>query len=57
MTQPRTAPDDGIAARRAALHLIEQATGGQRLLSETIGAGALERLSPPDRARAQRLAT
>ncbi|WP_334063793.1 RsmB/NOP family class I SAM-dependent RNA methyltransferase [Limimaricola cinnabarinus] len=57
MTQPRTAPDDGIAARRAALHLVEQATGGQRLLSETIGAGALERLSPPDRARAQRLAT
>ena len=58
MTQDRaTPPDDGIAARRAALHLIEQATGGQRLLSETIAAGALERLSPPDRARAQRLAT
>jgi 16S rRNA (cytosine967-C5)-methyltransferase len=58
MTQDRaTAPDDGIAARRAALHLIEQATGGQRLMSETIAAGALERLSPPDRARAQRLAT
>ncbi|MGR3465170.1 RsmB/NOP family class I SAM-dependent RNA methyltransferase [Limimaricola sp.] len=57
MTPDRTAPEDGIAARRAALHLIEQATGGQRLLSETIGAGALERLSPPDRARAQRLAT
>ncbi|WP_341211056.1 transcription antitermination factor NusB [uncultured Limimaricola sp.] len=56
-TAPATASDDGIAARRAALHLIEQATGGQRLLSETIAAGALERLSPPDRARAQRLAT
>ncbi|PSK88564.1 16S rRNA (cytosine967-C5)-methyltransferase [Limimaricola soesokkakensis] len=58
MTQARaTSPNDGIAARRAALHLIEQATGAQRLLSESIAAGALERLSPPDRARAQRLAT
>ncbi|WPY93828.1 RsmB/NOP family class I SAM-dependent RNA methyltransferase [Limimaricola variabilis] len=58
MTDARaTAPDDGLAARRAALHLIGQATGSQRLLSESIAAGALERLSPPDRARAQRLAT
>lgn len=58
MTDARaTAPDDGLAARRAALHLIGQATGSQRLLSESIAAGALERLTPPDRARAQRLAT
>jgi 16S rRNA (cytosine967-C5)-methyltransferase len=40
MTDARaTAPDDGLAARRAALHLIGQATGSQRLLSESIAAG------------------
>lgn len=47
----------GIAPRRAALSLLMQVTEEGRLLSELIGQGALDRLSAPDRARAQRLAT
>lgn len=47
----------GLAARRAAHVLISQATSEGRLLSEAIGAGALDHLAPEDRARAQRLAT
>ncbi len=50
MTQP------GLAPRRAAHYLIDQVTQEGRLLSELIGAGALEHLPPEDRARAQRLA-
>ncbi len=57
MTQTRDSADDGLAARRAALHLIDEATSGHRLLAEVIGGGALAHLSPADRARAQRLAT
>ncbi|SDE60014.1 RsmB/NOP family class I SAM-dependent RNA methyltransferase [Limimaricola pyoseonensis] len=58
MSQAQTpAADDGMAARRAALFLIDEAVSGRRLLSESIAQGALERLSPADRARAQRLAT
>ena len=47
----------GLAPRRAAHHLLMQVTDAHRLLSEAIGAGALDPLAPPDRARAQRLAT
>lgn len=54
MTQ--TQGQSGIAPRRAALYLIGQVTGEGRLLSELIGQGALDRLDPADRARAQRLA-
>lgn len=51
-------PDtSGLAPRRAAHHLLQGVTGEGKLLSEMIGAGALERLDPADRARAQRLAT
>ena len=46
----------GLAPRRAALHLIDQVTGEGKLLPELIGAGALQHLAPEDRARAQRLA-
>ncbi|MCB5199386.1 methyltransferase domain-containing protein [Loktanella sp. TSTF-M6] len=47
----------GLAPRRAAHHLLQQVTTEGRLLSELIGAGALDHLEPQDRARAQRLAT
>lgn len=46
----------GLAPRRAALHLIDEITGNGKLLSELVGAGALQHLAPEDRARAQRLA-
>ena len=49
--------DSQLDARRSAIYLLDQVLGEGRLLSECLGAGALERLSPPDRARAQRLAT
>jgi 16S rRNA (cytosine967-C5)-methyltransferase len=48
---------DGTAARRSAIYLLDQVLGEGRLLSECLGAGALDRLAPEDRARAQRLAT
>ncbi|HEY0213826.1 MAG TPA: transcription antitermination factor NusB [Paenirhodobacter sp.] len=44
-------------ARRAACALLIGVTEDRQTLSEQIGAGALEGLSPPERARAQRLAT
>ncbi|WP_238371899.1 RsmB/NOP family class I SAM-dependent RNA methyltransferase [Heliomarina baculiformis] len=44
-------------ARRSAIYLLDQILGDNRLMSECLSAGALERLSPQDRARAQRLAT
>lgn len=47
----------GLAPRRAALHLLDQVIGEGKLLPELIGDGALQHLSPEDRARAQRLAT
>lgn len=47
----------GLAPRRAAWHLLEEITGEGRLMSELIGAGALDHLPADDRARAQRLAT
>ena len=47
----------GLPARRAAHHLLQQVTTEGRLLSELLGAGALDHLPVDDRARAQRLAT
>lgn len=41
--------------RRSAAWMLDQIIGEGRLLSELIGAGALDRLEPADRARAQRL--
>ncbi|MGR3712693.1 MAG: RsmB/NOP family class I SAM-dependent RNA methyltransferase [Shimia sp.] len=46
----------GVQTRRSAVFLLDQVLGEGRLLSEVIGSGALERLDPADRARAQRLA-
>ncbi|MDW4498388.1 RsmB/NOP family class I SAM-dependent RNA methyltransferase [Sulfitobacter sp. D35] len=48
--------DTGIAARRSALYLLDQVLGEGRLMSELQATGALDALSPADRARAQRLA-
>jgi len=48
--------DDGTAARRSAIYLLDQVLGEGRLMSECLAAGALDRLEPADRARAQRLA-
>ena len=45
------------SARRAAGYLLDQIMGEGRLMSELITTGALDRLPPEDRARAQRLAT
>jgi len=47
----------GYQARRSAVHLLDQVMDKGRLLSEVIGGGALQKLVPEDRARAQRLAT
>ncbi|MEP4196523.1 MAG: RsmB/NOP family class I SAM-dependent RNA methyltransferase [Aliishimia sp.] len=47
----------GIPARRSAAYLLDRILGDGKLMQELIGEGALDRLSPPDRARAQRLAT
>lgn len=44
-----------LTPRGAALHLLTQILGDGRLLSELLGQGALDRLLPADRARAQRL--
>lgn len=49
--------DIGLPARRSAIYLLDQIMGEGKLMSEVIGAGALDRLDPADRARAQRLAT
>ena len=48
--------NSGVQTRRSAVYLLDQVLGEGRLMSELIGAGALERLEPQDRARAQRLA-
>jgi len=47
----------GLGPRKAAVFLLDQVIGEGKLLSELIGEGALQRLEPEDRARAQRLAT
>lgn len=47
---------DGLAPRKAALYLVDQVTGQGRLIPELVADGALQHLSPQDRARAQRLA-
>jgi len=47
----------GNQARRSAVYLLDQVMDKGRLLSEVIGGGALQKLVPEDRARAQRLAT
>ncbi|WP_424831825.1 RsmB/NOP family class I SAM-dependent RNA methyltransferase [Ruegeria sp.] len=47
--------DNPTAARRSAIYLLDQILGEGRLLSECLAAGALDRLDPEDRARAQRL--
>lgn len=48
--------DTGLQARRSAIYLLDQILGEGRLMSELLGAGAIDRLEPQDRARAQRLA-
>lgn len=48
--------DKALSARKAAIYLLDQVIGQGKLLSELIQGGALEHLTPPDRARAQRLA-
>lgn len=47
--------DNATAARRSAIYLLDQILGEGHLLSECLAAGALDRLAPEDRARAQRL--
>ena len=47
--------DNATAARRSAIYLLDQILGEGRLLPECLAAGALDRLPPEDRARAQRL--
>lgn len=41
--------------RAAAIHLLDQILGEHRPLSDLLATGTLDHLSPPDRARAQRL--
>ncbi|MAP15632.1 RsmB/NOP family class I SAM-dependent RNA methyltransferase [uncultured Sulfitobacter sp.] len=49
--------DTGVQARRSAVYLLDQILGDEpRLMSELLAAGALDKLPPDDRARAQRLA-
>ena len=48
--------DTGVQARRSAVYLLDQVLGEERLMSELLASGALDRLAPDDRARAQRLA-
>ncbi len=55
MTDKRT--DTGVQARRSAVYVLDQVLGEGKLMSEVLAAGALDRLEPADRARAQRLAT
>ncbi|MEM9967558.1 MAG: transcription antitermination factor NusB [Pseudomonadota bacterium] len=48
----------GVPARQSAVYVLDQILGDHpRLMSDLIASGALNHLSPPDRARAQRLAT
>ena len=45
-----------LPARKAAIYLLDQVIEHGKLLPELVQGGALDHLSPPDRARAQRLA-
>lgn len=55
---PKSAQQQGLAARRAAVHLLNAVTIQQRLLSEVSGPkGPMGKLEVADKARAQRLAT
>ncbi|WP_297772232.1 transcription antitermination factor NusB [uncultured Roseovarius sp.] len=45
------------SARAAAVHLLDRVLGDGRLMSDLIAGGALDLLTAPDRARAQRLAS
>ncbi|MEP2028735.1 MAG: RsmB/NOP family class I SAM-dependent RNA methyltransferase [Paracoccaceae bacterium] len=56
MSNSKSTGDVGVGARRSAIYLLDQILGEGRLMSELIGAGALDRLPAEDRARAQRLA-
>ena len=50
--------ETGVDARRAAVFLLDGILGDEpRLMSELLAGGALDKLAPDDRARAQRLAT
>jgi 16S rRNA (cytosine967-C5)-methyltransferase len=48
--------ENALTARRSAIHLLDQVLGEGRLMAECLSAGALARLAPEERARAQRLA-
>ena len=48
--------DTGVQARRSAVYLLDMILGEDRLMSELLAAGALDKLPADDRARAQRLA-
>lgn len=48
--------DTGVPARKSAVYLLDQILGEGRLMSELLGAGALDKLPVEDRARAARLA-
>lgn len=48
--------ETGIAARHSAIDVLDQVLGEGRLLPEILSGGALDKLVPEDRARAQRLA-
>jgi 16S rRNA (cytosine967-C5)-methyltransferase len=52
-----TRTDTGVQARRSAVYVLDQVLGEGKLMSEVLAAGALDKLEPADRARAQRLAT
>ncbi len=54
---PKTTASAGMQPRRTAVYLLDQILGEGRMLSELIGSGALDRLDPAERARAQRLTT
>lgn len=49
--------ENGVAARRAAVGLLGQVLGEQRMLSEALGSPFMQKLAFEDRARAQRLAS
>lgn len=55
MADKRT--DTGVQTRRSAVYVLDQVLGEGKLMSEVLAAGALDKLEPADRARAQRLAT
>ncbi len=48
--------DTGVQARRSAVYLLDMILEENRLMSELLAAGVLDKLPPDDRARAQRLA-